>query len=160
MRRRIWKFERNKSSFHDSIRFSWWASMNLNLLFIAERWRMVDGYVRWEWWMRIFGKNGKHWTRMVGGRPVGTKHEWEVELVTQCNSKFRIHLWEFIRSLKEKPWWSLEDNPEGIQTKWMNLKLWFRELEFWTLPVLRRSGLDWWFSSPEHFWILKWRNRS
>ena len=31
----------------------------------------------------------------------------------------------------------------------MNLNFWFWELEFWTLPVLWRSGSDGWFPSPK-----------
>ena len=93
---KIWKKQIFISSF--SV-FSWWASVNPNLLFIAKRWRMVDGYVRWEWWMRIFGDNGR-WERyqtwMVGGRPVGTKRESQAEVMTHCNFKFKTHLWELI----------------------------------------------------------------
>ena len=69
--------------------------------------------------------------------------------MTQCNFKFKTHLWKFICSLKRKPWWSLKDNLEGTQTKWMNLKFWFREHEFWKLRIFHRSGSNWWFPSPK-----------
>ena len=69
--------------------------------------------------------------------------------MTKCNFKFKTHLWEFICTLEGKPWWSMENNPEGSQTKWMNLKSWSWELKFWTLLVLRRSGSHKWFPSCE-----------
>ena len=69
--------------------------------------------------------------------------------MSQCNFKFKTHLWEFICTLEGKPWWSLENNPERIQTKWMNLKFWSWELKFWTLLVLQRSVSHRWFPSPK-----------
>ena len=69
--------------------------------------------------------------------------------MTQCNFKFKTHLWEFICTLKGKPWWSLENTPEKIQTKWMNLKSWSWELKFWTLLILQRSGSHRGFPSPK-----------
>ena len=73
--------------------------MNPALLFIVKRRRMVVVQSRmavenfWrDWWLGMVDENGRHRTRMVGWRLVGTEREWYVELVTQCNFKFKTHL--------------------------------------------------------------------
>ena len=40
----------------------------------------------------------------------------------------------------------------------MNLKFWLWEPEFWTLPVLQRSGSYWWFPSPKQ--ISRFQNQN
>ena len=89
------KISKSRSSFHDSMCFSWWVSMNPNLLFIAERWRTIERYVRWEWWIGIFCKNGR-WEWWIG--IFGKNGRWEC-LALNGNGRCQVSLTIF------KVWW-------------------------------------------------------